>query len=93
MSSIAFSITCFTHSSKPFSKYCFGTQIFIQEKSLVSHIFGSIISFQEIEVFSFLSSQFIISYNNPASFTVFVRVQGVSKLEAIAFTQYLEFLP
>jgi len=65
----------------------------IQEKSFLSQVFGSIISFQGIEVFSFESSQFIISYKRAESLTVFVRVQGVSKLEAIAFTQNLEFLP
>jgi hypothetical protein len=90
---MAFSITSFTQASNPSSKYCLGTQTFVHFKSLVSHILESIVSFQATLVFSRGSRPFVISYNKAASLTVFVRVHGQSKLDAIAFTQYLEFLP
>jgi hypothetical protein len=61
-------------------------------KSVFFQILGSIKSFQGKEVFSRGSFQFIISYKIAESFTVFVKVPGQSKLEAIAITQFLLFL-
>jgi hypothetical protein len=89
---MASSILNFTHFSNHSSKYSIGTHIFTHFKSFVSQIFGFIVSFHEIDVFSFFSSQFIISYSIAESFTVFVNVHGQSRLEAIAIAQYLLFL-
>jgi hypothetical protein len=91
--SIDSKIVFFTHLSIPSSKYSLGIQNVNQERSFVSQISSFIISTQGIEVFSLESSQFIILYKIAESFTVFVKVQGQSKLEAIAITQNLEFLP
>ncbi|NCO31768.1 hypothetical protein GW891_02995 [bacterium] len=89
---IASSILFLTHSSKPSSKYSFGTQILYHFKSFLFHISGFIKSFHDIDVFSLGSNPFITSYNNAESFTVFVNVHGQSKLDAIAITQNLLFL-
>jgi hypothetical protein len=91
--SIASLIVFLTQISSHSSKYSFGTQILNHFRSFVCQIFGSMISFQGSDVFSLGSSQFMISYNNHASFTVFVIVHGQSKLDAIGNTHSLEFLP
>jgi hypothetical protein len=91
--SIAFNVVFLTQISNHSSKYSFGTQSFIHFKFFVSHIFLSTLSFHGIVVFSLGSSQFIMLYKNAASLTVFVIVQGQSKLDAIGIIQYLEFLP
>jgi hypothetical protein len=74
-------------------KYSLGRPIFIHFKSVFVHISGFIlvVSFRLVE--SRGSFHDIISYRIHASSTVFVKVPGVSRLDAIAITHHLELRP